>query len=286
MSGRAHPLKVLLLLVPGLGLIVVFIGTVVAMALAQSFGRFNFAGTSAWSLAFWRAQLASPLLWRSLFYSFRIALLGALFSVALAYPLALWLRKPFPGSGMLAALLKIPLLIPGLVAAFLYVNVISYSGFLNHALLALGITDEPLRMQNDPRGIGVVILQTWKNMPFALLLLSGAVRAIRDDVIAAAQDLGARSWARFRTIVAPLTLGSLQASLAIIFIGAAGDFSFQVIAGPIQVSSMAQLMYRMQSQFGAWNDSAVVAVMLMVLALVGSALLAVVTRLLVRMGQR
>ena len=113
MSGRAHPLKVLLLLVPGLGLIVVFIGTVVAMALAQSFGRFNFAGTSSWSLAFWRAQLASPLLWRSLFYSFRIALLGALFSVALAYPLALWLRKPFPGSGMLAALLKIPLLIPG-----------------------------------------------------------------------------------------------------------------------------------------------------------------------------
>ena len=49
---------------------------------------------------------------------------------------------------------------------------------------------------------------------------------------------------------------------------------------------MAQLMYRMQSQFGAWNDSAVVAVMLMVLALVGSALLAVVTRLVVRVGQR
>ena len=286
MTDRAHPLKVLLLLLPGLGLIVVFIGTVVVMAVAQSFGRFNFAGASSWSLAFWRAQLASPLLWRSFFYSFRVALLGALFSVTLAYPLALWLRKPFPGSGMLAALLKIPLLIPGLVAAFLYVNVVSYSGFLNHALLAVGLTSEPLRMQNDPRGVGVIILQTWKNIPFALLLLSGAVRAIRDDVIAAAQDLGARGWARFRTIVAPLTLGSLQASLAIIFIGAAGDFSFQVIAGPVRLSSMAQLMYRMQSQFGAWNESAVVAVMLMVLALLGSALLAGATRLLVRIGQR
>ena len=212
--------------------------------------------------------------------------MGSIFSVILAYPLAMWFRKPFPGSNMLAALIKIPLLIPGLVAAFLYVNLISYSGFLNQTLVALGIVQEPLRMQNDPRGVGVVILQIWKNMPFALLLLTGAVQAIRDDILFAAQDLGAPAWARFRRVVAPLTLRSLQASLAIIFIGAAGDFSFQVIAGPIRLSSMAQLMYRLQNQFGQWNDSAVVAVMLMGLSLLGSALLVFAIEVVVKAGQK
>lgn len=284
-AGVVRTVRIVALLLPGLGLIVVFVGIVMAMAVAQSFGFFNFTGESAFSLSFWNDQMASSVVWRSFFYSARIATLGSLFAVALAYPIALWLRKPFPGSGLIASLIKIPLLIPGLVAAFLYVNLISYSGFLNYTLMALGLIDEPIRMQNDPRGIGVVILQTWKNMPFALLLLTGAVRAIGDDILHAAQDLGAHVWARFRKVVAPLTLRSLQAALAIIFIGAAGDFSFQVIAGPIEVSSMAQLMHRLQTQTGSWNDAAVVAVLLMVLALFGSVVLAIITQAVVKAGQ-
>ena len=283
---HSHALKVAVLLAPGLGLIVIFVGIVVAMAVIQSFGFFNFAGDSAFSLRFWEAQLSSRQFWTAVLYSSRVAVLGAVFSVLLAYPIALWLRKPFPGSGLISALIKIPLLVPGLVAAFLYVNLISYSGFLNYALTALGFLDEPARMQNDPGGIGVIILQTWKNMPFALLLLVGAVQSISDDVLDAAQDLGAPVFARFRKVVAPLTLRSLQVSLVIIFIGAAGDFSFQVIAGPVNVSSMAQLMYRLQTQAGSWNASAVVAVSLMLVSLLGATLLALVSRMIVKVGQQ
>lgn len=277
---------IIALLLPGLGLIVGFVGVVVAMAVIQSFGYLNFLGESNFSWEFWQRQLASTTFWRALFYSTRMAVVGAFCSVGVAYPIALWLRKPFPGSNVIASLIKIPLLIPGLVAAFLYVNLISHSGFINHGLLALGVVEEPLKMRNDPWGIGVVILQTWKNMPFALLLLTGAVRAIRDDVLDAAQDLGAHAWARFRKVVAPLTLSSLQAALAIIFIGAAGDFSFQVIAGPIRVNSMSQYMLRQQRELGSWNDAAVVGVSLMVLALIGSAVVAMISRVIVKAGQK
>ena len=40
--------------------------------------------------------------------------------------------------------------------------------------------------------IGVIFLQLWKNMPFALLLLTGAVQGISDEVLDAARDLGRR----------------------------------------------------------------------------------------------
>lgn len=277
---------IVLLLLPGLGLIVVLVGTVVAMAVAQSVGYFNFSGDSGFSWDHWHRQLAAPLLYASVLYSLRIALVSALLSVALAYPIALWLRRPFFGSTALGALLKAPMMVPGLVAAFLFVNVIAFHGFLNEALIGLGIIGKPFRMQNDRYGIGVMFLQVWKNMPFALLLLSGAVRSIHTDLFDAARDLGAGVWSRWRKIVLPLTLKAMQAALIIIFIGAAGDYSFQTIAGPANVSSLAQYMYMTQHEFGEWNEAAVVAVVLMAVALLGALILAAVAELVVKAGGR
>ncbi len=268
-----------LMLLPGLGIIVLAMGAVLGMAFSQSLGFFNFAGDSGLSLRFWQTMLTDEQLWRSFFYSARIALVSALLSAALAYPLAIWLRKPFPGAVTLRALLKAPLLVPGLTAAFLFVNFISYQGFLNVAMLRLGLTERPIRMQNDASGIGVILLQVWKQMPFALLLLSGSVQAIGDTVLDAARNLGAGAWVRFRRIVLPLTLRALQTAMMLIFIGAAGDFSFQSVAGPVNLNSMSQLMLRVQ-QSGAegWNQAAVVAVILMLLSLAGAGLLAVAAR--------
>jgi putative spermidine/putrescine transport system permease protein len=88
------------------------------------------------------------------------------------------------------------LLVHGLVAAFLFINIIAYHGLLNQTMIGLGIWDEPRRLQNDRNAIGVIILQTWKNMPFALLLLTGAVQSISDDVLNAGRDLGAGAFDR------------------------------------------------------------------------------------------
>lgn len=274
------------LLLPGLGLVIITLGTVVGMALAQSFGYFNFAGKSEFSLRFWNSVLADPQLWRAFWYSLRIATLSAILAVTLAYPLALWLRKPFLGSATIGALLKAPLLVHGLVAAFLYINFISFQGFLNVALVGLGIVAKPLRLQNDSLGVGVVILQIWKQMPFALLLLSGAVQAIGDDILDAARDLGANTWDRFRRVIVPLTLRSLQAALILIFIGAAGDFSFQVVAGPTNVNSLSQFMLRLQEgSADGWNQAAVVAIILMAASLLGAVVLAGITQIVVRAGR-
>lgn len=273
---------ILLLLAPGLGLILVMIGSVFYVAVAQSFGLYNLAGESAFSTAHWEAVTGRRAFQRALSYSAYIAVVSAVASVLLAYPLALWLRRPFPGSLVAGSLLKAPLFVPGLVAAFLYLNVVAYHGLINQALMALGLIETPLRMQNDPGAWGVIILQIWKNMPFALLLLTGALQGIRDDVLDAARDMGAGPIDRFRKVVVPLSIPAMQASLVIIFIGAAGDFAFQTTVGPTNVQSMAQYMLFLRDSAGRWNQAAVVGVSLMVLALAGSLLLALVARLVSR----
>lgn len=286
MTGRRILLAYLLLL-PGAGVILISMTVVVSMAIAQSLGYFNFAGESKFSLDFWNSLLADNQLWRAFWYSMRIATVSAILAVAIAYPLAIWLRKPFAGSQLISSLLKAPLLVHGLVAAFLYINFVSFQGFLNASLVGLGIIAKPLRMQNDPYGIGVIILQVWKQMPIALLLLSGAVQAIGEDIFNAARDLGANAFDRFRRIVFPLTLGSLQAALILIFIGAAGDFSFQAVAGPTNTNSLAQFMIRTQEATAeGWNRAAVVAVLLMLASLVGALMLASAMRAIAYLGRR
>ncbi|WP_209000528.1 hypothetical protein [Labrenzia sp. DG1229] len=91
-------LLVLSLLTPGIGLIVAFIGVAVYIAAAQSFGYYNLAGESSFSLEFWDRMLGRKVFSRAVMYSIYIGVISAFLSVAFAYPLAIWLRKPFPGS--------------------------------------------------------------------------------------------------------------------------------------------------------------------------------------------
>ena len=280
-TGPRQWLMLGLLLMPGIGLIVVFIGTVVYLAFAQSLGLYNLNGESALSLQFWADVTERRVYWRSIRYSLYVGVISAVLSVLLAYPLALWLRKPFPGSLTISAVLKAPMLVHGLVAAFLFINVIAFHGIINQLMQGLGIWDAPRRLQNDRNAIGVLFLQVWKNLPFALLLLTGAVQSISDDVLDAARDMGAGAWARFRKIVAPLSVSAMQAALVIIFIGALADFTFQTIVGPTNRQSLAQYMVFHRGR-GDWHSAAVVGVTLMVIALVGSAILAVVARMIFR----
>lgn len=275
-SLRTH-WKTWLMLLPGVGTILLLMGSTFYMVVAQSFGFHNMMGESGFSTEFWRDALTDPTLHKSLIYSIKVSVIGALGAVSLAYPLVLWLRKPFTGSTTITGLLRAPMFIPGLVAAFLLVNVISYHGVVNQGLMWLGITEKPIRMQNDNFGWGVIILQIWKQLPFAMILLAGAVNSIRNDVLDAASDLGANTWSRFTGIVFPLSIPALQVSLILIFIGALGDYSFYSIAGPKNTYSLSMLMHITSTEFMEWNKGAVVAVIIMMTAVIASLAITLLT---------
>lgn len=275
-----------LLMISGLGTIVLLMGSTFYVVLVQSIGYFNLSGDSQFSLEYWQSVLQDPVLHSALFYSVKVSILGAFGAVLLSYPLALWLRQPLVAKEGIVAVLHAPMFIPGLVAAFLFINIIAYHGVINELLLALGVIDQPLRMQNDDFGWGVVILQIWKNLPFALILVGGSVNAIRTDVLDAASNLGASRWRCFRDVIFPLTLPAVQVSLILIFIGALGDFAFFSVAGPRNTYSLARLMQATAMEYGEWNNSAVIAVIIMLTAALGTLLIAVLlTPLATRKGE-
>ena len=270
-------LKIIVLLLPGFGLILFFLGMILYVAVFQSFGLFNLSGEDNFTMEYWQKLFNRKVFYRSVNYSLYVGIISSIISVILAYPIALWLRKPFYGSILINSILKAPLLVHGLVAAFLYVNLIAYHGIINQIFIAIGAWDEPIRMQNDKNAIGVLILQVWKNLPFALLILLGSIQSIGDDVIDAARDLGANSFERLKKIIAPLTISSMQAALIIIFIGALADFSFQSIAGPTNKYSLSQLMLYYKNN-GRWHEAAGVGVTIMIISFLGAIFISYLTK--------
>lgn len=267
------------LLASGLGTILFLMGSTFYIVVMQSFGLYSLLGEeSSFTLTHWQAVLSDPVFQKAFLYSVKVSVLGAVLSIVVAYPIAMWLRNPLPGKIAIITTLRAPMLVPGLVAAFLFVNMISYHGILNEALVYLGIWDAPRTLQNDEFGWGVVILQMWKNIPFALILIGGAVNSLKSDLLDAAANLGSNSWQRFRYVIFPLSLGAVQVSFILIFIGALGDFAFYSIAGPRETYSLARLMQMTAYQFEEWNQSAVMALMIMLTSAFFTILISVLIR--------
>jgi len=188
-------------------------------------------------------------------------------TLVFALPLALFLRKPDPSKTTLGSLVKIPLFIPALVAAFLVLNLISYHGLVNQILVFLRITREPLRMLNDNQGWGVIAIQIWKNLPFVLLILTASLAGIREDVIDAARNLGAGRLALLKDIYVPLAMPGILVSMILMFIKAFGDFPISSVAGPTYPPSLALRMHITATMFQEWNHAAVTGVLIIITAL-------------------
>jgi putative spermidine/putrescine transport system permease protein len=256
---RGDMITTALLLLPGAGLILLLLGATAWYMFAQSIGYYNFSGASGFSFKYWTALFTKQFV-DSFLYSVRIAFLAALVSVLAAYPLALLIRQSRLAQRLVSPLLKIPLFVPGLVAAFLILNILSYNGIINGALVGLGVIDRPLRMLQDPWGSNVVGIQVWKNIPFAFIIIVAVLQGIAPDLEEQAANLGATRWQIISWVVTPLAAPGLTIAFILIFITTFGDYAIMKLAGPNYPPALTVLMQTRSIMFQEWNTAACMAV--------------------------
>lgn len=267
MRKKNHSLTILLLLLPGVGFIATMLAACFVMVILQSLGLFNFTGESTFGLKNW-IEFANQQNLDSFIYSSKIAFLSSASSLLIAYPLSMQLRKDFFLRKFINFFIRLPLFIPALVAAFLILNVFSYQGIVNQALMFLGFIKEPLIMTHDEFGLGVVVIQIWKNLPFQALILSAAMASVQDDLESAAKNLGAGRWAVFRDIFFPLSISGALTAFVFVFIGVFGDYAINQTSGPKYPPSLAMRMYSNAKLLNNWGQAACLAVLIMIGAMV------------------
>src|SRR5690349_15806132 len=107
----ASPARIFLFILPGVGFILLFLGSAMAMTLAQSLGLYSLIAEDGFTLAHWRA-LADKGFLDSLLFSLKIGIGSAFGTLLFSYPLALFLRRQRFGARLIGSIVKIPLFVP------------------------------------------------------------------------------------------------------------------------------------------------------------------------------
>ncbi len=164
-----------------------------------------------------------------------LACVTTLLCLLLAVPLAaIRTRCEFLGSGVLGALLLVPLILPPFVGALSIRRLLSQAGALNLFLERIGLLTGPLQSWPDWLGsgfAGVVVLQVLHLFPILYLNASAALANVDPAAVQAARNLGAGPLRAFFRIALPMIRPGLFAGGTIVFVWSFTDIGTPLIVG-------------------------------------------------------
>lgn len=218
-----------------------------------------------WTLANYRALLHTPIYGLVLWITLRISLVVTVLVLLLGYPVAYLLaRLPPARSNLLMILVLVPFWSSILVRSYAWMVLLGRNGIINQLLLWSGAISEPLRLLNTTFAVYVAMVHVL--LPFMILPLYAALRAIDPSLMRAGASLGARPGAVFRQIVLPLSLPGVSAGCLLVFILALGFYITPALVGSPRDLMMAILIQQQIDLFN-WPLGSTLGVVLLAAAL-------------------
>jgi putative spermidine/putrescine transport system permease protein len=236
-----------MLLFPSVALLIILFGGGLLVGIGQSFGYFPFIGLTDFTLDYYVDVLTDPDFFQSLWITFRIAFMSTLLSCILAVAFALVLREHFRGSRLLTFLFQVPIPIPHLVAATGIVLLVSQSGLLSRATVALGLTkiprDFPVMVFDEP-GVAIQLTFLWKEIPFIAIVVLAVLQSIGPQYEEIARTLGANRWQRFRYVLLPLILPGILSTSIIVFAFVFASYEIPLLLGVRYPTTLPALAFQ------------------------------------------
>jgi molybdate transport system permease protein len=174
----------------------------------------------------WRApwgsilrELSAPEARAALRLSLICSLSATALSTLLGLPLA-WLqaRVVFPGRALVRGLTLLPIVLPPVVGGVALLTAFGRRGLVGAWL------DEVAGVRLPFTTAGAVAAETFVAMPFFVLTVEGALRAVDRRLEDAARTLGATRWTVFHRVTLPLIWPSLAAGAILCWARALGEF--------------------------------------------------------------
>jgi spermidine/putrescine transport system permease protein len=258
----------LLVTVLAFALPVVFVLVPLAIFLGYSFFSVD-QGTIVYGLSlgnyvrFFTDPVFLPVFWNTIVLCVSVAVI----CILLAYPAAYFLTT-LKGRWRYALLmlLLVPLLMSYVIKIYAIRSILGLNGFLNKALVALGILQEPSTLFVFNMN-AILLTLTLLLIPFAILPIFLSLERIPQVLLRASDDLGASDLQTFLRITLPLSLPGVASAASFVFVLAIGDFLTPQMVGGISGFTFGRILY---SQFGTaynWPFGAALSVALAVVVI-------------------
>lgn len=204
---------------------------------------------------------------RSLLWTFELALVTAVATVVLGYPVAYVMANAGPRLRFfLLVCIILPFWTSALVRTFSWIAILGRQGSVNAALLHLGIISEPLHLVFNP--LGAVIGTTHIMLPFMVLSLYANMQSIDRSLLRAAESLGAGKWRAFYLVYLPQTSPGLMSGFLLVFVISLGFFVTPAVLGGSQTPTVSVLIEQSMNKLLNWQLAAALATILLGLTLV------------------
>ncbi|WP_137932594.1 ABC transporter permease [Mesorhizobium comanense] len=231
---------------------VIFVLVPLAIFLVYSFfsvdqGTIVYAPTLGNYIRFFTDPIFLPVFWNTIILCLSVAVI----CILLAYPTAYFLTT-LKGRWRYALLmlLLVPLLMSYVIKIYAIRSILGLNGFLNKALVALGILDQPSTLFVFNMN-AILLTLTLLLIPFAILPIFLSLERIPQTLLRASDDLGASGLQTFLRITLPLSLPGVASAASFVFVLAIGDFLTPQMVGGISGFTFGRILY---SQFGtAYN---------------------------------
>jgi spermidine/putrescine transport system permease protein len=208
--------------------------------------------------------------------SLRLAAVTVLVSLLIAYPAAFWVSRQTGTRKALALfLVTLPFFASLIIRVYAWLIILRPTGFLNLALEALGLVDQPLELLFTEAA--VIVGLVYILLPFMFLPVYASVEKLDPQLLQASHDLGATPVQTFRRVVLPLTLPGIVGGSIIVFIPAFGNFVVPALLGGAKVMLVGNTIEQQFLAARNWPFGAALA--MIVLATVLALLLVYVLRL-------
>jgi putative spermidine/putrescine transport system permease protein len=198
--------------------------------------------------------------------TFRISILVTILTLILGYPEAYFLTRL---RGRMKALVMMivlsPLLISAVTRTFGWFILLGNNGVINNTIVALGLSDGPLKLIYSETGI--VIGLTHVLVPLMVLSIYASLQKRDPALVKAAESLGATPARAFFEVTLPLSLPGILAGSVLVFTMSMSAFVTPAVLGGSRVRVVAYLVYEEFLQSLNWPFGAALSLVLVALTM-------------------
>ncbi len=184
-----------------------------------------------------------------------------------AYPMAYLIARSSPSvRGTLLMLVILPFWTSSLLRIYAMIGLLTPNGFVNSALLGLGLITEPIQMMQTD--FAVYLGLVFNYLPLMVLPLYSTLEKLDGALLEASADLGASALGTFWQVTLPLSLPGILSGCLLVFIPSVGEYVIpQLMGGPDQ-NMIGRVLWTEYFNNRDWPVASAIAIAMLVLLVV------------------
>ena len=168
--------------------------------------------------------------------------------------------------GLLLSASIFPMMTNSVIRSFAWINILGSNGIINKAMIAMGLIEKPMKLLYTD--FSIIIGSVYLFLPLMIVTVAGVMENIDDDMMEAAQSLGASRTEAFMKVIFPMSLPGIIVGGILVFTGTLTAYTTPQLLGGNSNMVMATLINQRAMSVSDWTGASVIALIMIVVTLV------------------